>query len=220
MKILCIFIFLSNIYCTNSFAQKPYKCGFYSKDTNKLNHYYQETLQFIEVKKGEQIASVGAQNGNVEVQLSIFTDGITWTLNDIDTGCLNKDEFDKVLHYYESLVNKKIASKFSLVQGTETKTNLQTNFYDRILLINTYHELGNKKIIVDDIYNSLRSKGRLVIMERMANKRNKKRRDCNHIMPYEPDFLEALKASNFLLIDKKIPANKKSSMVFYVFEKV
>jgi hypothetical protein len=60
----------------------------------------------------------------------------------------------------------------------------------------------------------------LVIMERMGNKRNKKRRDCNHIMPYEPDFIEALKASHFILVDKKNAASKKSSIVFYVFEKI
>jgi hypothetical protein len=219
MKKLPLLLFLTSICFINVFAQKPYKCGFYSKDTNKLNHYYTETLQFIEVKKGEQIASVGAQNGNMEVQLSIFTDSITWTLNDIDTGCLNKEEFGKVLYYYETLANKKIASNFSLVLGTETKTNLKTNFYDRVLLINTYHELTDKNLIVDDIYNSLKSKGRLVIMERMGNKRNKKRRDCNHIMPYEPDFIEALKASHFILVDKKNAASKKSSIVFYVFEK-
>jgi hypothetical protein len=216
--ILLTLILIAN--CSLTLAQKkerPFRCGFYSRDTIQFNKFYNTTLQYIEIKKGERIASVGAQNGNVEIQLSLFKDSIEFTLQDIDTSCLNEAEIEKVIAYYETLVGKKITNKLDIVIGTETKTNLENNYYHRVLLLNVYHELSNKKPMLDGIYACLKSKGSLVVMEKMGKRKGKKRHDCNHIMPFEPDFLGEMKASNFLLTSKT--TNAKKSLTFYVFEK-
>ena len=206
------------IFSTSAFAQKsnrPYNCGFYDRDTAQLRKTYETILKYWEVKKGETVASIGAGNGNLEVRYSLFVDSINWTLEEIDSSCLNKTEFESVFNYYQKLSNKKIKGSFNLVLGDETKTNLTANTYDRVLLINVYHELTKQKEIIADIYKILKTKGKLVIMERASNKKGKKRKDCPHIMTYEPDFIKLLAEQKFKLVSR----TDVHSLTYFIFEK-
>lgn len=205
-----------------NFAQKPskpFKCGYPTKDTTELKRFYESNLSLIEVKNGERIASVGAMNGYQEVQIAVRRDSIDWTLQDIDTNCLNQNEFNKVFNYYEKMKGSPIVGKFSLLLGSETKTNLSENSYDRVLLINVYHELTDKPAILKDIHRALKTNGRLVIMEAVARKKGQKRKDCKHIRPWEPDFLKELEVLNFKFIDRK-RQNEKALLSFYTFERI
>jgi ubiquinone/menaquinone biosynthesis C-methylase UbiE len=213
--LLLLFTIVTNLIIAQK-TPRPYRCGWVVYDTIKLNESHNQNLKYWNVQKGETVASIGAQNGNLEVRYALFVDSIHWTLEDIDTSCLNKNEFEKVKSYYEKLCNKKINSDFTILIGTETSTNLKDNTYDRILLINTYHELSKKAEILAQINTALKSKGKLVIMEKMAKKKGKKRKDCKHIMPFEPDFLIELQAANFKLVSK----NESDSVVFYELEKI
>jgi hypothetical protein len=38
---------------------------------------------------------VGASNGAIEAQISVFIDSINWTIQDIDSSCLNRKNLDK-----------------------------------------------------------------------------------------------------------------------------
>ena len=206
------------IFSTSAFAQKsnrPYNCGFYDKDTAQLRKTYETNIKYWEVKKGETIASIGAANGNLEVRCSLFVDSINWTLEEIDSSCLNKTEFEKVLNYYQTLANKKVTSNFNLVIGSDTSTNLTPNNYDRVLLINVYHEITKQKEMIAEIYKILKNKGKLVIMERISNKKGKRRKDCPHIMTYEPDFIKLLNEQKFELVSR----TEVHSLTYFIFKK-
>ena len=218
MKQLLFILSIFGFYFS-SFAQKnksPYKCGFYDRDSAQVRKTYETNLKYWEVQKGETVASIGPANGNLEVRCSIFIDSINWTLEEIDSSCLNKIEFDKVLNYYQTLSNKKIIGNFNLVIGNETGTNLPANTYDRALLINVYHELTKQKEIIAEVYKILKNNGKLVIMEKMANRKGKKRGDCNHIMPYEPDFMKLLLEQKFELVSR----TDVHSLTYFIFKKV
>ncbi len=217
-KIITFFFFF--IITTNLvFAQKkvkPYKCGWVVYDTADLRESFEKNLKYWNAKKGETVVSIGAQNGNLEVRYALNVDSINWTLQDIDSSCLNQIEFEKVKSYYEKLGNKKINGNFKLVLGTETSINLPTLTYDRILLINVHHELTKKKEILTQIHACLKANGKLIVMEKMGKKKGKKRKDCHHIMPFEPDFLIEFESLQFKLISK----NDSDNVSFYEFEKV
>ena len=222
MKYLLITSIVWLLFTVHNFAQKPqraFKCGYPTKDTSELKQFYKNNLSLIEVKNGERIASVGAMNGYQEVQIAIMKDGIDWTIQDIDTTCLNQVEFSKVFNYYEKMKGSPIIGKFSLLLGDETKTNLLEDSYDRVLLINVYHELTDKSAILTDIHRALKKNGRLVIMEFVAKKKGQKRKDCKHIKPWEPDFLKELETLNFKFIDRK-RQNEKHLLSFYTFERI
>lgn len=203
------------IILSQAMAQKPkpYRCGWVDNDTAQLSKTYHTNLKYWGAQKGETIASVGAQNGSLEVRLALYRDSLTCTLQDIDSSCLNQQEFDKVLQYYQALANKKINSQFQLVLGTPYQTNLPARKYHRILLINVYHELTQKRAILNQLHTALLPDAVLVIMERMGNKVGKKRKDCHHIMPYEPTFIAEFKQCQFELQSKTIVKN----LSYYTF---
>ncbi|RYD52650.1 MAG: methyltransferase domain-containing protein [Sphingobacteriales bacterium] len=197
---------------------RPFDCGFYVSDSSQVHSVYRKTLQYIETAPGERIASIGAQNGIFEVELSFFRPGIVWTVQDINPRCLNEVEFGKVKRYYEELMSRKLADSFSLVLGTEDSTRLASGAYDRVLLLNTYHELSDKATVLREIHRVLRAGGRLVVMERMASKPGKIRKDCGHLMPLEGDLLADLERAGFRNVNKSV-THDRWPRTFYTFER-
>lgn len=202
--------------------ERPYRCGFVFKSEEQLNDMYNKYYSAFGCKKGESIASIGAAGGANEVSVSAFVDSIAWTIQDIDTSCLNKTQLNKIVHYTENLKNKTIKDSFEIVIGNENSTKLKDNFYDRILITNTYHELTDKVGMLKDIYSKLKPNGCLVVTERMANKKGEVRKDCNHIMPLESDLLMEFNKAGYHLVTKKNAVTRKHSRHFttvYTFEK-
>jgi ubiquinone/menaquinone biosynthesis C-methylase UbiE len=217
LSLACLFIVL---LLSNSYSQKkerPYRCGFVTKDSSELRKNYLEFWNYINAKPGERIASVGCGNGYVEAQIAAFNDNIEWTLQDIDTICLNKTEWAQVLSHHERLKGKPISGTFILLRGEEHITNLKRNYYDRIMMINTYHELSDQKGILIDVKGALQENGLLVIMERMAKRKNEKRKDCGHVMPWEPEMYQKLESHGFKLVQK---VNTKGSLTSYTFKPI
>jgi hypothetical protein len=75
--------------------ERPFKCGIVPKDYNELKKNYEDFAKPFNRKKGETIAIVGASNGAIEAQISVFIDSINWTIQDIDSSCLNRKNLDK-----------------------------------------------------------------------------------------------------------------------------
>ena len=217
------FLAISLIWCVAELhAQKtdrPYRGGFVCKDLTELKSNYAEFWNHLNVKKGEDVASVGVQNGYIEVAISVFVDNIHWVLQDIDTTYLNKKNFNDVLHYHEKLKGSKIVGDFSMVIGSQTKTNLAQNSFDRIIMPNVYHELSDRESMMADITKALKQNGELVIMERMASKRGKKHGDCKMPQLWEPEFLDEMESFNLKMVSKVVPS-KKYPITFYTFNKI
>lgn len=215
-------LLLSLFFACTAFAphpkRRPFNCGYYVSDTAAVYKFYQKSLQYIEVKTGEKVVSIGAQNGTMEVQLSFFRPGISWTLQDINARCLNDTEFAKVRGYYEGLFGRKTDGAFSLVLGAEDSTHLPTDAFDRVLLLNTYHELTNKATMLREIRRVLHPGGRLVLSEMVAGKAGEKRKDCGHFKPVEEELLAELKQGGFSLVSKTTSATKRP-ITFYVLKR-
>ena len=222
MKHLITTIIISLIFGLNGFTQDNKKWSrfkMYSKDTVSLKRNYQFYLSQIDVKKGEKVASVGAGNGDQELQISIFNEGIDWTLQDIDSTALNPKNFKQVLHYFENLTQKSINEKFSFVIGNEKKTNLPEDTYNKVLIINTYHEITERASILTDIHHALKKNGRVIVVESMAKKKGQRHAGCHDLKLLEPDFLREMERFNFKFLSK-IEGKKRNSRSYYTFEKI
>jgi SAM-dependent methyltransferase len=205
------------VLSANAIGQKPprpYRCGFVTKDSTELKAYYRDIWRFANVMRGERVASVGAGNGYVEAQINMVVDSVNWTLQDIDTACLNAREWANVLAHHEKIMQKKSSGSFELVRGAIDQTNLARNHFDRILLFNVYHELSAPTPMLADIRGALNADGVLVLMEKMARKKGERRRDCGHVMPWEPDLLHELEQAGFKLESKVVA---KTFFTFYTF---
>ena len=222
MKHLIITIFISLMFSLDSFAQSTKQYfGFknFPKDSINLKGFYRNSLSNIDVKKGEKVASVGAGLGQQEVQFSVFKEGINWTLQDIDSIRLNPKQFDKVLKYFENIIQKPIEANFSFVIGNETKTNLSEDTFDKILIINTYHEITERISILADVRRALKKNGKVIIVESMAKKKGELHQGCNDLKLFEHDFLKEMEEFNFKFINKINPT-KGNSWSYYTFERI
>ena len=203
-------------YCQKD---KISNCGYYSKDLKSLKQNFDRNSKFLGLKTGDVVASVGAGNGSIEIQTSSFIDSLHWTLQDINADCLNRANVENMILHHESLINKTIKATFEIVIGEQTKTNLAREAFDRLLLINVYHELVYKNKILDDIRGALRPTGLLVVMERMANKRGETHGDCGHPRLVEQDLVAEMKNAGFEMVSKQKP-DKKLPTTFYTFKKI
>ena len=141
--IIILYFFTTNIFGQEVF--KPNKFKIYVKNINQLKNIYKYDFSHIEVKKGEKIASIGAGDGSKEVQIAIMNEGIDWTLQEIDSVSLNPQSFKNVLESFEKIIQKPVNEKFSIVIGNLQKTNLLYDTYDRVLLLNVYHEITDRQ---------------------------------------------------------------------------
>jgi len=212
-------LFNSNIgsnYAQEKNKNRPYQCGFVISSFRKLKDDYNSYTVHLGCQKNEIVADVGSLNGRVPVEVSVFVDSITWYIQDIDTSCLNTAEFQKVLDHHRKLKKGPINGTYHLVTGDKNKTNLPIKSFDRVLMINVYHELEFRKDILIDIKTILRPDGVLVIMERIGKDRNEIHGDCKMNKLFEPDFIAEMDGFGYKL-QGKIIAEEMSNLIFYTF---
>lgn len=120
---------------------------------------------FIDLKKGDIVAEIGAAEGlNIGV-LSIVYDSIKFIAQDIDTKVLNDKEFNKTIKKYAKYRQAPQTNKFEKVIGTMTCTNLPDNKFDELFIINSFHDFDKQDEMLDDIYKKLKPDGRFILLE-------------------------------------------------------
>lgn len=118
----------------------------------------------IDFKKGQVIADIGAGNGYLEAMLSMFHDSLTFYIQDIDSTVCNQVAFDEVLDFYQEVNGKPFTNKFIIINGTDSKTNLPDNSFDKIMMLWTYLYLKQPKVFIKDIRNNLKDDGLLYVI--------------------------------------------------------
>lgn len=216
-KRILVILIISSFSLTSHAQTLNSKCGFYSKDSVSFKKNYLDYYRHLGVKEGEQVASVGASGGSVELIIASYVKSVKWMLQDIDTTCLNLRVFNQFKKHDEELLQRNIEGDFDFLIGTQKATNLPRMQYDRILLVNVYHELTQPEAIMKDLFGALKPNGVVAIQERMATKRGQKHRDCGHRKLFEMDFIQKMNEYGFIL-EKKIIAEELSQLCYYIFK--
>lgn len=115
-------------------------------------------------RKGEIIADIGAGNGYLEAMLSIFTDSLTFYIQDIDSSVCNQKTVDGVVNFYREVNGKPFTNRFIVVNGTDTDTNLPDSTFDKILMLWTYSYLKEPRVFIKDVRNNLKENGLLYVI--------------------------------------------------------
>ncbi len=193
---------------------KPYNYKHFPQDFQSIRHEYENYYHLAGCQPGETIASIGAGNGLKEIQISYFVNDITWYLQEIDAARLY--DFYDVLEHHENLGGTPAAT-FNLVVGTEQSTNLPKATFDRILMINVFHEIDARKEIMMEVHKLLKKNGELVIMERMGENPGEIHGDCKYPKLLETDLLKEMDGYGYQLSDKQL-GEEMSNLMFYVFD--
>lgn len=161
--VLYAFALICIVYCKNApekESMQPYE-GYPLLDNpdSIKQELSSRCLDKIKFKNGQVIADIGAGNGYLEGMLSLYSDSLTFYIQDIDISICNQAAVNKVADFYKNLKNKPFNNKFIAVNGTDSTTNLPDNTCDKILMIYTYQYIKNPKGFIRDVRKKLKDDG-------------------------------------------------------------
>jgi ubiquinone/menaquinone biosynthesis C-methylase UbiE len=190
--------FLSFLPCAIK-AQHDCKENYFN--TPKTVKKLKPLFDFMDLKKGSFIASIGANSGWFEAATSVYYDSLTFYLEDISTECLNEPTIKNTLKLYEKIKKQPINNKFELVRGTDSTTVLPSKLFDRVLMNISYHHFSKKKNMLADIKRIMKPDGFVYVFEIIIFENEKKKYKC----PYytnEQTLISEFKEVGFQYLEK------------------
>lgn len=158
-----------NYICNDSLSpwsthsSRPFIYGFnYTKEQCKQ---FIPEIEFMELKPGHKVAGIGSASGWYEGALSVNTEGIHYTIEDINKYLLNQKQFDAVVKHFSSVREKEQTNTFDFVLGNYDSTKLPEKTFDRIIMRNAYHEFTSKWKMIHDLKSKLAPGGKIVILD-------------------------------------------------------
>lgn len=170
-------------------------CGQYYRRLEDLRKQRGAELDFYRFRAGQSVASIGAQCCHWEAAYAAVSDSLFFYLQDIDSSYFNPRQAGFAWHYYDSLRGRPMSSRYTLFLGKEDATGLPDTSCDKILIINSFHEFGDRASMLADIRAKLKKDGLLYIDESVPRKPGQLHGICKKPM-LTPEEMEALLESN------------------------
>jgi len=142
----------------------------------------QKEIGFYNFIPGQTIASIGAQCSHWEAAYAATTDSVTFYLEDIDSSKFKKSQVEFAWNYYATLRGRPMTSGYKMILGDEMSTSLPENTFDKILVINSFHEFTFQAEMLADIKKKLKPGGVLYIDEALPKREGQLHRICNKPM--------------------------------------
>jgi len=192
-------IFLSITFSTPAQKMETFKnyCGGFYKSMADLQKIKQKEIAFYDFRSGQTIASIGAQCCHWEAAYAATTDSITFYLEDIDSGKFKKSQVEFAWNYYAALRGRAMTSDYKMVIGDERSTSLPGNTFDKVLVINSFHEFTFQTEMLADIKKKLKPGGILYIDEALPKRQGQLHGICNKPMLTNEETIAILEKNGF-----------------------
>ncbi|MCY7349996.1 MAG: class I SAM-dependent methyltransferase [Cytophagaceae bacterium] len=158
-----------------------------------------QLLEFFDFQPGEVVASLGASGGFWEVGFGAAVPGLTFYLVERSPDLLNESELAAAVTFWEKQTGRPVESKFLPVIGTETATCLPSHFFDKILIINSFHEFINPDAMLAECQRILKPDGVLFLEEPLAKVPGELHGGCGRRLFTETELTDFLKQAGFSL---------------------
>lgn len=202
--VILFFYFFSFI----GFSQEVYKSqptywrGWDRFSTKELmEKHVKSKLAVYQFQKGERVASIGSGCGDLEIAYTFYSDSVAFYLEDINTEYLNQKEVDYGLKKGREMFGIDTKSSFSIVIGTPTQSNLPNNFFDKIIIENSFHEIDDVKSLLADVVKKLKPNGKLYIEDQLAQAKGQLHGGCNKPMYPEDELIKIVHDAGFLYLN-------------------
>jgi SAM-dependent methyltransferase len=176
-------------------------CGSFYSSMAHLYKIKQTELDFYNFKSGQTVASIGSQCSHWEAAYAATTDSITFYLEDIDTTKFKKEQAQFVWNYYATLRGRPMTSSYKMILGDEKSTSLPENIFDKILIINSFHEFTFVSEMLADIKKKLKPNGILYIDEALPKRLGQLHGICNKPMLTTEETIALFAKNGFEYID-------------------
>ena len=174
-------IFLLLVFKATAQKMKTFgeNCGSFYVSMEHLRKMKQVEIDFYAFKPGQNVASIGAQCCHWEAAYASMTDSVNFYLEDIDSSKFNRSQADFVWNYYAKLRGRQMTSTYRLILGDERSTKLPEKTFDKILIINSFHEFTSPTEMLEDIKTKLTPGGLLYIDEALPKRKGQLHGICN-----------------------------------------
>ena len=196
-------IFLTLIFSTHAQKMQTFRdhCGAFYSSMAHLGKIKQPELDFYDFKSGQTIASIGAQCGHWEAAYAAATDSVTFYLEDIDSSKFKKKQVEFAWNYYAILRGKPMTSPYKMIIVDERSTSLPENTFDKILIINSFHEFTFQSEMLADIKKKLKPGGILYIDEALPKRQGQLHGICNKPMLTNEGTIAVFAKNDFEYVD-------------------
>lgn len=165
-------------------------------------------LTHLHLQPHEKVASIGCGGGLWEVMASFNAHQVEFHLQDINPDLLNVSELQKTIQYFENQFGRSMNCSFQIIIGTQLETGLPTNYFDKVLLINSLHEFEFQKEMLAECYRILKPNGQLIIEEQLAQYTGELHHGCGKKLFLEKELVVLLKKNGFQLCESQVFENK------------
>lgn len=165
-------------------------------------------LENINFFSHEKIASLGCGGGLWEVMLGFEHDYLEIHLQDIDASLLNETELKNTIAYFEKHYKRPSTSSYKITIGNKKETKLPSTYFDKVLLINSFHEFEYQDTMLEECKRILKPNGQLIIEEQLAQFSGELDNGCGKRLFLEIELIEVIKKSGFLINESQIFENK------------
>ena len=156
-------------------------------------------LETLRLQPGETVASLGVGGGVWEVGLGTMVPGLTVYLVELSSELLNDDELAAAVSFWEKQTGRPVESRFVPVIGTETSTNLPGGFFDKILLLNSFHEFTQPEAMLAECRRILKPGGLVFVEERFAHHPGELHEGCGRRLFGESELVGLFSENGFSL---------------------
>jgi ubiquinone/menaquinone biosynthesis C-methylase UbiE len=181
-----------------------------------------KSLETYNFQKGDIIASLGAGGGVWEIGFATFHKDLTFYLQDINGQVLNQADIDYAIEYYTKVSGKANGNRFFPVIGTESKTNLPSSLFDKVLVINSFHEFTFPTEMLKEVCRILKPDGQLFVEETLGKVTGQLHEGCQKPLYTEQELLDFLASNGFKLqksVGRAVETSGESFWKIFVFEK-
>lgn len=159
----------------------------------------EKIIKHLALNKGDAVADIGSHQGYMSVKLSkvVGKEGKVFAV-DVDQYQLTRLE--------ENMTKRDISNVTTTVSESDDP-KLPSNTLNAVLILDTYHEIDAYEVVLKKLHLALKTGGRLVISDPVANDRRGKARDdqtAKHELGM--DFaIQEVKAAGFSVLFTKDP---------------
>lgn len=182
-----------------------------------LHKQKDKELSFYNFQSRETVASIGAQCCHWEGAYASSTDSVIFYFEDIDSSKLNTEQVKAVWDYYSVLRGKKMTSQYQIILGSENATLLPDKIFDKIIIINSFHEFTYKEQMLKDIKEKLKPGGILYIDEALPRKPGQLHGVCNLPMFTEQQMIDFFSNNGFAFKEGLDFTFRKKTVVRKIF---
>jgi SAM-dependent methyltransferase len=161
-----------------SFNNNGYHGSFYTS-LEKMQAQHGPAVAYYGFKPGQKVASIGAQTCVGEAIYACFADSVEFYLEDIDSTYFTEAQAAYVWNYYGQLRGRPLTSTYKMVLGTPTATLLPENYFDKCLIVNSFHEFTEPGPMLKDLHGKLKQGGILYIDEIVPRRAGELHGQCN-----------------------------------------